>query len=61
VPVIPNSPVLFLVDYEHGWPSYYNIYYIKKNVYVRVVQICVRKLAANYGDCVIFESAAIPF
>jgi len=46
--------------YEHGWPSYCNIYCSMKNVDVRVVQICVRKLAANSGDCAIFECAALP-
>ena len=31
-----------------------------KKVSDREVQICVRKLAANAGDCAIFKSAALP-
>ena len=47
-------------SYELGWPSYYNIYYCRENVEVRVVQIFVRKLAANSSVFALFECAALP-
>jgi hypothetical protein len=38
---------MYWAAYERGSPSYYNIPAGKKNVGVRRVYICVRKLAAN--------------
>jgi hypothetical protein len=40
--------------------SYYNVYYSKKNVGVRGIQIDARKLAANAGNCAVLEFAALP-
>jgi hypothetical protein len=45
--------------YERGWPSYYNNSAGGKNVDVRVVQICVRKLAVNSSVCGVSECAAL--
>jgi hypothetical protein len=48
------------IPYERGWPSHYNIPAGLKNVDVRRVQICVRKLAANSSDCGVSECTALP-
>jgi len=42
--------LLFLVDYERGWPSYFIAVRRRKNVGGRGVQKCVWKLAANASD-----------
>ena len=46
--------------HTRGYLSYKNILSRVKNLGVREVQICVRKLAVNTGDCAIFECAALP-
>jgi hypothetical protein len=43
------------VVYGSGYLSYKRIVSRGKNVGVREVQICVRKLAGYAGDCAIFE------
>jgi hypothetical protein len=37
-----------------------NIVHRGKNVDVRLVEICVRKLGANAGDCAVRKCAALP-
>ena len=48
------------VQRARGWPSYYNIPSGVKNVGIRIVQICVRKLVANSSVFRVFECAALP-
>ena len=46
--------------YERGWPSHFIVVRRRKNVGVREVQICVRKLAANSSVCAVGECEALP-
>jgi len=40
-------------SYERGWPSYFITIRRRKNVGVRGVQMCVKKLAANSSVCAV--------
>ena len=46
--------------FERGWPSYSIVVRRRKNVNVREVKICVRKLAVNSSVCAVGECAALP-
>jgi hypothetical protein len=48
-------PMSYVYEYERGWPSYFIVVLRWKNVDVRGVQICVRKLTANDSDCATSE------
>jgi len=56
----PAIDAMLQILNERGWPKNYNIPAGMKNVDVRKLKICVRKLAANSSDCGVSECAAFP-
>ena len=65
----PSQHLLSIIDltertrrpgFERGWPSYSIVVRRRKNVNVREVKICVRKLAVNSSVCAVGECAALP-